>query len=91
MLEIELIGLTAGALTSFAGLPQIYKIWKYRETKGISRMLWVMMTAGALMWLVYGLGIGSISLILWDTFSVVINGSVLYILMTCDIRKAKNA
>jgi MtN3 and saliva related transmembrane protein len=58
------MGLVAGFLTTVAYVPEVYKIYKTRDTKGISLLWLVILFSGAILWLVYGFYILSMPVIL---------------------------
>ncbi len=49
---VNAIGLTAGALTTAAFLPQVVKTWKTRSTKDISLGMFLVLCSGIALWLV---------------------------------------
>jgi MtN3 and saliva related transmembrane protein len=49
-------------LTTISFLPQVVKTWRTRSTKDISTGMFMMFCAG-LLWIVYGLSIGSMPVI----------------------------
>ena len=51
---ILLIGLAAAVLTTFSLVPQIVKIIRTKGTKDISLLMYVVITIGFFLWLVYG-------------------------------------
>ncbi|MDE1886594.1 MAG: SemiSWEET transporter [Gammaproteobacteria bacterium] len=51
----RIIGLTAAALTTLSLLPQVWRSFKTRDTRGISLSMYVAYTVGIALWLVYGL------------------------------------
>ena len=60
----ELIGFIAAICTTFAFLPQVIKVWKTKQTKGLSLRMYTIMFIGICLWFVYGLRINSLSIIL---------------------------
>ncbi len=64
MQKIEFIGLLAAVLTTSAFVPQVYKAWKLKSTKDISLTMYLVFLTGLLLWLYYGIEIGSISIII---------------------------
>ncbi|HEY3278400.1 MAG TPA: SemiSWEET transporter [Syntrophorhabdaceae bacterium] len=60
---ITIIGLTAGALTTVAFLPQVVKIRRSRSSGDISLLMISLQCSGVFMWLLYGIGIGSLPII----------------------------
>jgi len=55
MEPITILGLIAGALTTFSFLPQVIKTWKLKETKDISLGMYALISIGVFLWLAYGL------------------------------------
>jgi len=50
-----LIGLAAAILTTFSLVPQIIKIIRTKGTKDISLLMYVVITIGFFLWLIYGI------------------------------------
>jgi len=73
----EAIGLVGACLTTFSFLPQAFRIWRSRSARDVSLVMYVMMTTGTVMWLIYGLLLGSPSLIFSNGAGVLLVGSVL--------------
>jgi MtN3 and saliva related transmembrane protein len=61
---MEIIGLVAASLTTAAYVPQVYKTWKEKSTKDISLSMYAVLLTGVLLWLVYGIYLGSLPIIL---------------------------
>ena len=40
-IQIEIIGLLAASFTTFAFVPQVFKIWKNKNAKGVSVSMYV--------------------------------------------------
>lgn len=70
MIELPIIGLFAGLLTSGCQIPQAIKVYKTKSTKDLSGLWIAILLAGTIVWLYYGLSINDIPLILWNTFSL---------------------
>ena len=62
-LFIELVGLSAAALTTLCWLPQAIKVLREKETRAISLPTTVAFMTGVTLWLAYGLAIGNYPLI----------------------------
>lgn len=60
---IEAIGLVAGTLTTSAFVPQVIHVWRTRSTRDLSLGMFVMFCFGVTLWLIYGIYLGSLSLI----------------------------
>jgi len=69
--SIEVIGLIAACLTTYAFLPQVYKTWKTKDVSGFSLPTFSLFFVGIIFWLVYGILKGSLSMILANTITLV--------------------
>ena len=63
-IQIEIVGLIAASFTTFAFVPQVFKIWKNRNISGVSISMYVIMLIGISMWLFYGFLIKSLAVII---------------------------
>jgi MtN3 and saliva related transmembrane protein len=68
--SIILVGLVAGALTTSSSIPQAVKILKTRSAKDVSEWFFMLMSAGMLLWLVYGLARMDVAIVLWNAVSL---------------------
>ena len=75
--NLTLLGLTAGALTTAAFLPQLIKAWKSRSTKDVSLLMYIVFCIGILLWLIYGICIDSLPLIAANVISLIIAIAIL--------------
>ena len=60
----ESVGFLAAILTTTGFVPQVYKIYKEKNAKGVSLTMYIILFIGVLLWLVYGILIGSLSIII---------------------------
>lgn len=74
---IEAVGIVAGCLTTLAYLPQVIQVWRSRSARDVSLGMFALMVVGLVLWLGYGLLIGSVSLILANAVTLVLAGLVL--------------
>jgi MtN3 and saliva related transmembrane protein len=63
-MDPEYFGYAAALLTTGAYVPQTLKVLREKHTKSISLGMYAMMVTGLALWLVYGVLIGSPSLII---------------------------
>jgi MtN3 and saliva related transmembrane protein len=70
MIELSMIGLFAGLLTTGSQLPQAWKVHKTKSTGDLSGLWISILFAGTLAWLYYGLLINDLPLIIWNTISI---------------------
>lgn len=66
---IEIIGLVAGACTTFSAIPQIRKIVTTKSAKDISYVMFAMNCTGNALWVTYGFFKDSMSLIIANGIS----------------------
>lgn len=78
----DFFGFAAAALTTIAFLPQAAKAWTTRDVSEVSLPMYSLFTAGVVCWLTYGLLLGAWPIILANTVTLVLAGSVLAIKLT---------
>jgi MtN3 and saliva related transmembrane protein len=73
MTFISIIGFVAASLTTIATVPQVIKVVKTKKTTDLSLLMYIIMTLGVLLWLIYGLFITDYPLIIANfiTFGLV--------------------
>ena len=71
-LQVEIIGLIAASFTTFAFVPQVFKIWKNSNASGVSISMYVIMLIGICIWLYYGFLIKSLAVIIANLVSGVL-------------------
>lgn len=72
-LNSEFVGFAAGTLTTLCWTPQAIKILRSRDAQSISLITQVTFVAGCSLWLLYGVMIGSASIVLFNTVTVALN------------------
>lgn len=60
----ELIGSIAGILTTLAFVPQVVRTWRTGSAASLSSGMLTMFSVGVTLWIVYGLALGSPSILL---------------------------
>lgn len=73
----DLLGYLAAGLTTLSFAPQAWLIFRTRKVDGISLGMYGAMTAGVLLWLVYGLLIQSWPLVAANAVTLSLAGSIL--------------
>ena len=73
----EIIGLSAAFLTTSAFIPQVYKIYKQKNADGISLTMYIILLSGVILWLIYGILIGSLSIILANSITAILQLSII--------------
>lgn len=71
-LYVEIIGICAGVCTTVSFVPQVIKILKTRQTKDISLTMYIVLTAGIFLWLIYGSFLRRVPIIMANSASFVL-------------------
>lgn len=75
--SITLLGLLAACCTTWAFLPQVLLTLRTRDTRGLSLPMYLIFTAGVVLWLAYGLLRHDLAIILGNGVTAVLAGTVL--------------
>lgn len=59
----EILGMVAGTISSVTFLPQVIKTWQSKSAKDISLWMFLLVTFSVVLWLIYGIILGSIPII----------------------------
>lgn len=51
---VDILGYSAGAITSLTFLPQVIKTWKAKSAKDVSLLMFIIAAVNEVMWIVYG-------------------------------------
>ena len=73
----EWIGYTAALMTVTSYVPQAVKSLRKRHTADISLWMYVLVSCGSIFWLIYGLMVGSPSIILTNATALVLALAIL--------------
>lgn len=74
----QAIGILAGIFTSASLLPQLIKTIREKEAKSLSALMMVVLLTGLCLWVFYGFLKEDLPIIITNSFSVVINGLLLF-------------
>ena len=66
----EVLGLIAGAFTTFSFIPQVYRIFRLKSAYEISLPFTIANLTGGIIWLAYGIVDGLLPVILWNAVAV---------------------
>lgn len=75
---IDLLGLVAAVVTTACFLPQALQVIRTRDTRSLSLLMYAMFVVGILLWLAYGILLGSLPIILANIFTLVQAVIILY-------------
>lgn len=68
----DVVGSAAAVLTTLSFLPQVLHTLKTRDVSGISLVMYSAFTAGVVLWLVYGLLLGSWPIVIANVITVML-------------------
>jgi MtN3 and saliva related transmembrane protein len=75
----SLVGFLAASCTTAAYIPQVVRAWRTRSTHDLSLKMYVIMTTGTALWLLYGLINVDGPLIAANTISLGLTLSILFL------------
>jgi MtN3 and saliva related transmembrane protein len=76
-MNLEWFGYIGALLTTASFIPQAIMTIRTRDTRGISRGMYVIFTIGVAFWLIYGIALDSGPMILANTVTLGLAGTVL--------------
>jgi MtN3 and saliva related transmembrane protein len=76
---ITLLGTAAGLCTVGSFVPQVVKAWREGDTNAISLRMYLVLVAGFVLWLGYGLLIGSWPIILVNAANLALSAAILWL------------
>jgi MtN3 and saliva related transmembrane protein len=74
----ELLGFASGALTTFALLPQVWRLFKLKSAHEISLLFTFLLLFGIIGWIIFGILFDLAPLILWNSVTLVFLGATFY-------------
>ncbi|HDP79881.1 MAG TPA: hypothetical protein ENN21_03455 [Spirochaetes bacterium] len=73
----DVLGMLAGTFTTAAFIPQVIKTWKTKSTRDISLVMFLIFCTGLLLWLAYGIILGSWPIIIANAAVFVLAATIL--------------
>ena len=86
-MDIEVLGLVAGGITSVAMMPQLIKVIKEKNAEDISVVMLLVLITGLSLWVWYGILQNEVPIILSNSFAVLVN---ITLLICCMMFKKKS-
>lgn len=86
-MDIEVLGLIAGGITSVAMIPQLIKVITEKNAEDISVAMLLVLITGLSLWVWYGILQNELPIILSNSFSVLVN---ITLLICCMMFKKKS-
>ncbi len=79
---IVAVGVAAALFSIASFVPQAWKIWKTRETNGLSTKMWIFNTTAFALWLIYGIALRKWPLIATNAICLVLAAFILTLKLT---------
>jgi len=76
--QIEVIGFLGALFTTSAFVPQVYKIWKHRNSDGVSLTMYFVLLVGVLLWIFYGWYINSLSIVVANSIAAFLQALIIF-------------
>ena len=76
-MNVHLVGTVAGALTTVAFVPQVWRVWKTRHARDLSLSMYLIFTSGVALWCVYGILLGALPIIVSNGITLLLAAAVL--------------
>lgn len=73
----DLLGFVAGVCTTVSFLPQVLQVWRTRSVDDISLGMYSIFVVGVGLWLIYGIVSAQIAMIVSNSVTLALAGSVL--------------
>lgn len=74
---IDLAGTLAAVMTTTSFIPQVIKTWRSQSAEDISLLMFLVFSLGVFCWLIYGIGLGSLPIIIANGITLLLAGSIL--------------
>lgn len=75
---LEVMGYTAGALTTLAFVPQVIQIYRTKSVKDVSLAMFLLFTLGVALWLGYGIMTHSFPVVAANAITLMLSFVILY-------------
>ncbi len=85
--DIDTLGFLAAILTTVAFIPQVLLVWRQRAAPGVSTGMYLIFVTGIALWLWYGLLLSSWPLIIANSLTLLLAGSVLAMKLVFERRR----
>ena len=76
----QILAIIAGMIIVVAGIPQIIRIVKVKESKDVSIWMFILFLIGQIIWLSYGLHLGDIPLIISNALALFVTTINIYLI-----------
>jgi MtN3 and saliva related transmembrane protein len=75
----KIIGLAAGVFTATSLLPQVFKTLKEKKADEVSLSMLIVLQAGLILWIIYGIKREDLPIIATNCFSLLVNLTMVFL------------
>lgn len=86
MSGVEVLGYSAGAITTLTFLPQVIKTWKMKSARDVSLLMFIIAAINEVMWIAYGALLTPVNWVIILTNAVVLAMSFIMIILKLRFR-----
>ena len=79
MTGVDILGYSAGFITTLTFLPQVIKTWREKSAKDVSLLMFVIAAANEIMWIAYGILLNNWVIITTNSILLVFSLSMIYL------------
>ena len=91
MTWFDIVGSLAGAFTTISFVPQVVKTWRSGCAEDLSLFMFALFSAGVLLWLVYGIALGSLPIVFANGVTLVLALIILLLKLRYSLHRRRSA
>ena len=86
MTTVDILGYSAGAITTLTFLPQVIKTWKMKSARDVSLLMFIIAAVNVVMWIAYGALLNPVNWVIIITNAIVLAMSLTMIVLKLRYR-----
>ena len=79
MTNTDVLGYTAGAITTLTFLPQVIKTWKEKSARDVSLLMFIIAVVNEILWIAYGFMRNDMVIVLTNAVMVTMAMTMIYL------------
>lgn len=86
MTGVDILGYSAGAITTLTFLPQVIKTYRERSAKDVSLMMFIIAAVNEVMWIVYGVLKNDMVIILTNAVVLMLSLTMIFLKLKYGVK-----
>jgi MtN3 and saliva related transmembrane protein len=86
----DIIGALAGTFTTISFVPQVIRTWRSGCAEDLSLFMFTLFSLGALLWLIYGIALGSLPIIVANAVTLALALMILLLKIRYSLRRRQS-